>query len=386
MFLKDKVIFPKYVLYIIVCLLFLCGKIYSNSADIDSSVNTSTQLLQSRDYERALKILSNIDVADAKENQKPLILHNKALCYLNLNQRKKACEYLIEIADRYKTFEGLRAVYIELSDYYAADRNLSEAEKYLNRILIEFPEDKYYYYLAKSSIIELKSYERNISIETYSSIVNALEELTKNASEQKVNLKGIIDYLHTRKAFYVQLLNSGKTTEKEYYPNGVLKYERAYNKSVQDGVTKLYYETGELKEESNYKNGSEDGVQIRYYKNGKMNLYYIAKNGEKEGVYKTFYDDGNVKIEGAYAEGKEEGLFLEHNKSGQTIKEVTWKNGKLDGRYILRKGFIVFEFYFNNGKIEVIPLIPWIIVGLLVLCVAIYVLKRIATNKSKKAQ
>jgi len=367
-------------LLVVVNLFFLCTCAYSN---VDLEIKNSSDLIDANKYAEALNVLDKLNAKEIVEKQKPLILHKKAECCWNLNQKEKAFNYFKEIVNKYKAYDDIKAIYISLSEYCMLSNNIVEAKRYLNSILEEFPDDKYYHYLAKSNLVELKAYEGHVSVEIYSSIISELEGLIKDASKQKINLKGIIDYLLKRKAFYAGLLGSGKTIEKEYYPNGSLKYERTYNRSVQEGVTRLYYETGELKEESNYKDGSEDGVQTRYYKNGKMNLYYIAKKGKKDGVYKTFYDDGSIKVEGVSVGGKEEGLFLEHSKSGQIIKEATWKNGKLDGKYVLRKGFLVFEFSFNNGKLEIIPLIPGIIIGLLVLGIAIYALKRITTNKAR---
>ena len=62
---------------------------------------------------------------------------------------------------------------------------------------------------------------------------------------------------------------------KEYYDNGILKFEGSYLNGIENGKIKDYYENGNLKSERQYLNGIKKGKINQYDLYGKLiNDYY----------------------------------------------------------------------------------------------------------------
>ena len=171
----------------------------------------------------------------------------------------------------------------------------------------------------------------------------------------------------------VSELKSGKGLVKEYYENGILKFEGEYSNGLKNGKGKEYTNKGKLKFEGEYLNGQRNGKGKEYYLNEKLKfegeyLYnqrirgklYIKEKLEYEGdflFYKKFngkgYDengnviyelkngngkvkeysdiDGKLTFEGEYINGKRNEKGKEFNENDSLNFEGEFKNGQKDG-------------------------------------------------------
>ena len=102
----------------------------------------------------------------------------------------------------------------------------------------------------------------------------------------------------------------GKGKIKEYYANGLLKFE--------------------LKFEGEYLNRERNGNLILYYDNGKLRFIGGYLNGERNGKGKL-YKFGVLKFEGEYINGKWNGKGKEYNENNELIFEGEYLNGVKNG-------------------------------------------------------
>jgi antitoxin component YwqK of YwqJK toxin-antitoxin module len=171
-------------------------------------------------------------------------------------------------------------------------------------------------------------------------------------------------------------------TNREYYPNGVLKHEGSYDESLnkKNGEWKYYSEDGNLKEISLYLFGKKWGESKRYssegnvnevldFSNGKLRKKEIISDGK---IVRTleFYENGEIKKDVKLQEGligpdgemlfyhvtgqlycevnydengEEDGLWEFYDIKGQLCNKINYKNGVREG---------IHESYYENGKIR----------------------------------
>lgn len=158
---------------------------------------------------------------------------------------------------------------------------------------------------------------------------------------------------------------SQQKMEKEFYPNGRLKFEVPIIKGKRHGKSVQYYENGKVQLISNWENGIKKGESTSFYKNGNPHIKSTYKNGVangiiqiydslhnikekytvinelKDGPYQEFFPDGRLKVEGSYKNDKPEGKGFEFYETGELFRKYVYKNGEL----------IYFKSYSKEGNL-----------------------------------
>lgn len=128
-----------------------------------------------------------------------------------------------------------------------------------------------------------------------------------------------IDYKKANKTIeFASRDTSNKTTYKEYYSNGNLKYE------------------GEFLHEDKRLDCATDIEEPQFFVIYKT---YLSETGdtlvkEGSGKIKTFYADGSLFMEGEIVDGREQGWWKTYNKEGVLIEVGKYVNGMQDGRWL----------------------------------------------------
>ncbi len=91
---------------------------------------------------------------------------------------------------------------------------------------------------------------------------------------------------------------------KAYYPNGNLRSEESWVKSVLDGTSFYYFENGNLKAEKTFSNGVLNGWLRLYYVNGLLREEFYIDNGVRDGVDKIYYTNGALEEIRFYKQGR----------------------------------------------------------------------------------
>ena len=108
----------------------------------------------------------------------------------------------------------------------------------------------------------------------------------KRRNGKGYNIDGIIDIE----------IKEGNGKGKEYYSNGVLKFEGEYINGERNGNIKEYYSNGVLKFEGEYINGEINGNVKEYYKSGELRFEGEYLNGK---LIKQTYGLNVVRTVGA---------------------------------------------------------------------------------------
>ena len=179
---------------------------------------------------------------------------------------------------------------------------------------------------------------------------------------------------------------------KEWYPNGVLKYEGNFINGKREGLFSTWHPNGKLKNEMKYVNNALDSVSFSFLENGMMkkqhnqdtdlavvydhsefpeNLKTLTEqfgklngkytkwdkfgrkieegyyyNDKKDSVWSKYDFDGKVFERGRYKEGVKDGVWLTLNKFGRPSSKSYYSKGILDS--------IKSIVYFMDGKEYVI--------------------------------
>ena len=151
---------------------------------------------------------------------------------------------------------------------------------------------------------------------------------------------------------------------KEYYPDGVLKFEGEYSNGKRNGQGKEYYHNGQIQFEGIYLNDLRwTGKGYRPF--GSLNtILYELINGN--GIVKQYNDYSSIlEFESEYLNGKRNGKGKEFDNSGTLIFEGEYLNGKKHGKgkeyncygKLLFEGEYLYDFilkgkYYINEKLE----------------------------------
>ena len=176
---------------------------------------------------------------------------------------------------------------------------------------------------------------------------------------------------------------------KDFYENGVPRWECTYQDGLKDGYYKEYDSAGNLLLLQKYVSGmlQEDAPEIaqmevhtEYYANGMPKFRVGYRNGKPEGIcrqydsltgkvvqgiffkdgvivgsgpvdengnlrdeWKEYYPDGTIRCIGHYYKGKKYGKWQYYYSNGKLEQEGEFRNGKYDGRWV---------WYFPNGKVR----------------------------------
>jgi antitoxin component YwqK of YwqJK toxin-antitoxin module len=118
----------------------------------------------------------------------------------------------------------------------------------------------------------------------------------------------------------------------EWYDNGRLKRETAFQDGRKNGWEKYWYENGARKEKTRYYNGKKNGLSISWYKTGQQKHEVTYWNGTMNGLYTEWYPNGHVKMSGYYFDGipSETWIFRTNDGQiefvGQYYAYYNWKN------------------------------------------------------------
>ena len=76
--------------------------------------------------------------------------------------------------------------------------------------------------------------------------------------------------------------------EREYWPDGHLRYEHTYQNGKRHGIHKGWYENGQLKYEWLYQNNGSLGIRKGWYEDGQLAYkeYYLYGNQVSEEEYR----------------------------------------------------------------------------------------------------
>ena len=154
-------------------------------------------------------------------------------------------------------------------------------------------------------------------------VPSALADKIKNENEHQswpawpLALIGIIIFCIIAIYFSHETKQDDIRAEKEYYPNGNIKWE------------------------ATYKNGKENGIVKKYYENGNLRREYRMINGKVNGPEKGFYSSGNIKWERSYVNDQLEGEVKDYYENGQLKSVVYYHNGQLTD---------VAKSFYENGK------------------------------------
>tara|TARA_B100000959_G_C14556944_1_gene450054 strand:- start:81 stop:476 length:396 start_codon:yes stop_codon:yes gene_type:complete len=107
--------------------------------------------------------------------------------------------------------------------------------------------------------------------------------------------------------------------EKDYYPNGQLKYELQKQDGLIDGYAKYWDKNGCLINEVNYSNGVFHGTWKEYYRNGNLKSSIVYSYGLKDGYEYWYYDNGQKKSETLYFKGDIKNSTIRWNMNGELI-------------------------------------------------------------------
>jgi len=101
---------------------------------------------------------------------------------------------------------------------------------------------------------------------------------------------------------------------RDYYPDGVLKYQMKKDKNKQ--VVRGYYPSGELEFVAYYKKGELDGVVREYYENGVLKAEIPYKENRRHGLARFYYENGMLMGKIKYRRGRETGEAKFYDENG----------------------------------------------------------------------
>jgi len=134
--------------------------------------------------------------------------------------------------------------------------------------------------------------------------------------------------------------------EKEFYPNGNIKYETEYfHGDIKS--KKVYFESGELYWVADYLNGKKNGMLKEYYKNGQLKIEANFVNGKQDGWTRQYYSNGKIESEILFSDGKNNGIAKSYYSNGSLSFDALFKN---DTVVLYRKefnesGVLIEDFY-----------------------------------------
>jgi antitoxin component YwqK of YwqJK toxin-antitoxin module len=139
---------------------------------------------------------------------------------------------------------------------------------------------------------------------------------------------------------------------KEFFSNGQLYVEGAFDKGKAIGKWVFHHENGKVAKEVTYKAGRPDGEVKLFNEEGKLVARREYAAGNRNGVWETYSDDGEQKLrEENYKDGKANGAFRTWYTNGQLRQETQFVDGKLEGLATewTRVGDKRAEVNFKNG-------------------------------------
>jgi len=151
-----------------------------------------------------------------------------------------------------------------------------------------------------------------------------------------------------------------------YNDNGIIVSEGIINEEGQrSGDWKNFYPDGSLMEEGAYQNNRRFGQWNFYNKKGKLIQKGGYRNGRIDGKWEWYYDNGNILREEYYYQGLRDGEFFEYSEDGSILssgfytdneKNGSWKytvgDHREEGNYIIGLRDGEWKYYDNEGTLE----------------------------------
>lgn len=166
-----------------------------------------------------------------------------------------------------------------------------------------------------------------------------------------------------------------KVKQLEYYESGVLKSDKEFKDSIQNGKYSFWYENESKRSEGLFINGLKQDTayefykegslkNMRYYKDGTIMIYkkfnpdgslihdlnfvtqifkFWHKNGQlkaivpsEKGQHIDYYPNGKVQRLGFISDGKKNGKYYFFSEQGDTLKAINYEFGEAKDSIIWR--------------------------------------------------
>jgi len=154
---------------------------------------------------------------------------------------------------------------------------------------------------------------------------------------------------NTSNVMIKRFFSSKPILQREYFQNGVLKFERIINyfsensairewhpdgfiKSIQlfgdDSLRNqkiTFYNNGNVESVSEYYKDESDGISIKYYESGRLKEKGGFSNGEKNGEWSYFHNNNNLFLIGNYLQNKPVGTWIINDSTGALRANLQYK-------------------------------------------------------------
>lgn len=120
---------------------------------------------------------------------------------------------------------------------------------------------------------------------------------------------------------------------KQYFPNGNLYKEEAFEDNTLNGPSRLFAEDGTLVKEGAFLQGKPHGVLRQYYPNGQVEVERSFSEGVLQGPSRSYSPEGVLLSLKTFAAGELNGPFVTYHPNGKKKILASMKNGKLDGEF-----------------------------------------------------
>ncbi len=153
----------------------------------------------------------------------------------------------------------------------------------------------------------------------------------------------------------VQITSNGikNGVERNFYPNGQLRYEIEYKDGEYHGSTKEYYPNGRMKTYCEYKNGKANGLFVSYYNNAanSVNEEYYMENDSIKGISYTYYPNERIKSIHRYNSEKKPVATYDYFPEGQRMMENYYNEDLIVlGKQYDPNGQVISVDTFSNGN------------------------------------
>jgi len=152
---------------------------------------------------------------------------------------------------------------------------------------------------------------------------------------------------------------------KDYYSDGRIKAEGAYNDNRRTGLWKFYNSSSKVEQTGSFNNGRPDGLWQWYYNDGSILREEEYFQGFRDGSYTEYSKDGNVIVTGQYSDGERNGFWKftsgDYTEEGNYIiglKDGQWKSYYPDGTLKYKGNYVQGNpdkqhiYYYESGRVK----------------------------------
>ena len=161
---------------------------------------------------------------------------------------------------------------------------------------------------------------------------------------------------------------------KEWYPNGILKYEGTFVNGQRQGLFHSWYPSGKKKNERKYKNNVLDSISVSFFENGMMKkkhnhdtdlalvwdytdfpntlITFHEQFGKLNGLYTKWDNYGRKIEEGYYHNDKKDSIWLKYDLDGFIYEKGRFEDDQKDGLWLTYNEFgreSVISYYSKNN-------------------------------------